>query len=72
MALHDPERWAEFIIILGGKYPSGVNDIAVIDGEVMKVKEASSKPFYTSSCKADAAPLPLSIPWERRIAPLRI
>ena len=46
MALHDPERWAEFIIILGGKYPSGVNDIAVIDGEVMKVKEASSKPFY--------------------------
>ena len=46
MALHDPERWAEFIIFLGGKYPSGVNDIAVIDGEVMKVKEASSKPFY--------------------------
>ncbi len=46
MSLHDPERWAEFIIVLGGKYPSGVNDIAVIDGEVMKVKEASSKPFY--------------------------
>lgn len=46
MSLHDAERWAEFIIFLGGKYPSGVNDIAVIDAEVMKVKEASSKPFY--------------------------
>ena len=46
MSLHDPELWAEFIVFLGGKYPSGVNDIAVIDTEVMKVKEASSKPFY--------------------------
>lgn len=46
MSLHDTERWAEFIVFLGGKYPSGVNDIAVIDAEVMKVKEASSKPFY--------------------------
>ncbi|EES73438.1 hypothetical protein POTG_01733 [Paenibacillus sp. oral taxon 786 str. D14] len=44
--LYDPERWAEFIIYLAGKNPSGVNDIAVIDSEVMKVKPASGKPSY--------------------------
>lgn len=42
----DPERWAEFIVFLGGRYPSGVNDINVIDVEVRKVKEGSSKPQY--------------------------
>lgn len=42
----DPEHWAEFIIFLGGRYPSGVDDITVIDAEVRKVKEGSSKPFY--------------------------
>ncbi len=42
----DPERWAEFIVFLRGKNPSGVNDIRIIDTEVMKVKEASAKPNY--------------------------
>lgn len=42
----DPKRWAEFIIFLRGKNPSGVNDIRIIDAEVMKVKEASAKPNY--------------------------
>ncbi|SHI88198.1 serine/arginine repetitive matrix protein 2 [Lutispora thermophila] len=42
----DPERWAEFIIFLRGKNPSGINDIRIIDAEVMKVKEASAKPNY--------------------------
>lgn len=42
----DAERWAEFIIFLRGKNPSSVNDLKVIDAEVMKVKQASSKPFY--------------------------
>lgn len=42
----DPKRWAEFIIFLRGKNPSGVNDIRIIDAEVMKVKEASAKPAY--------------------------
>ncbi|MCY9762109.1 hypothetical protein [Paenibacillus alvei] len=44
--IHDPERWAEFIVYLGSSTPSGVNDIAVIDAEVMKVKPARSKPSY--------------------------
>lgn len=44
--LQDPERWAEFIVYLGSKAPSGINDIAVIDAEVMKVKPARSKPNY--------------------------
>lgn len=42
----DPARWAEFIVYLGSKTPSGINDIAVIDGEVMKVKPARSLPSY--------------------------
>lgn len=42
----DEERWAEFIIFLGGRYPSGVNDIDIIDAEVRKVKEGSSRPEY--------------------------
>lgn len=41
-----PEHWAEFIIFLRGKNPSSVNDLRLIDAEVMKVKQASSKPFY--------------------------
>ena len=44
--LHDPERWAEFIVYLGSSAPSGVNDIAIIDSEVMKVKPARSLPSY--------------------------
>jgi len=55
--LIDPERWAEFIVYLSGKNQSSVNDIQIIDAEVMKVKEASSKPFYamneTSTIKAE-------------------
>lgn len=46
LSYRDPDRWAEFIIFLGGRYPSGVNDISVIDAEVRKVKEGSSKPEY--------------------------
>lgn len=42
----DAELWAEFIIFLRGKNPSSVNDLRVIDAEVMKVKQGSSKPFY--------------------------
>lgn len=44
--LYDPDRWAEFIIYLAGKNPSGINDISIIDSEVMKVKPASGKPSY--------------------------
>lgn len=46
VSYQDPDRWAEFIIFLGGRYPSGVNDIDVIDAEVRKVKEGSSRPEY--------------------------
>lgn len=45
-ALQDPDRWAEFIIFLKGSKQSGVNDLDVIDAEVCKVKEGSSKPAY--------------------------
>lgn len=45
-ALQDPERWAEFIVFLKGSKQSGVNNLAVIDSEVMKVKEGSSLPSY--------------------------
>ncbi len=44
--IHDPSRWAEFLVYLGSKQQSGVNDIAIIDKEVMKVKPASAKPNY--------------------------
>lgn len=42
----DPERWAEFIVFLRGSKQSNVNDLRVIDAEVRKVKEGSSKPSY--------------------------
>ena len=42
----DPERWAEFIIFLKGSKQSGINNLTVIDAEVRKVKEGSSKPAY--------------------------
>ena len=45
-SLQDPERWAEFIVYLKGPQQSGVNNLAVIDAQVRKVKEASSKPSY--------------------------
>lgn len=45
-ALQDPDRWAEFIIYLKGSQQSSVNDLNVIDAEVCKVKEGSSKPAY--------------------------
>ena len=46
LALQDPERWAEFIIYLKGSKRSGVTNLSVIDAEVCKVKEGSSKPTY--------------------------
>lgn len=48
LAYQDPERWAEFIVYLNGSRRSGVNDLNVIDAEVRKVKEGSSKPSYGS------------------------
>ena len=39
----DPERWAEFVIWLKGTEQSGVTNLSVIDTEVQKVKEGSSK-----------------------------
>lgn len=45
-SLQDPERWAEFIVFLKGSKQGGINNLAVIDAEVRKVKEASSKPSY--------------------------
>lgn len=42
----EAERWAEFVIYLQGKNQSSVNDLRVIDIEIMKVKQASSKPSY--------------------------
>ena len=45
-SLQDPDRWAEFIIYLKGPQQSSINNIAVIDAQVRKVKEASSKPSY--------------------------
>lgn len=45
-AEQDAERWAEFIIFLNSSKPSGVTNLSVIDGQVRKVKEGSSKPAY--------------------------
>lgn len=42
----EPEHWAEFIIFLKGSRQSSVNNLAVIDTEVRKVKEGSSRPYY--------------------------
>ncbi|SKC68064.1 serine/arginine repetitive matrix protein 2 [Maledivibacter halophilus] len=44
--VHDPERWAEFIIYLGSVKASDIDDIGVINKEIMKVKSASSLPSY--------------------------
>lgn len=44
--IHDPDRWAEFLVYLSSSAPIGVNDIAILDNEVMKVKPARSKPNY--------------------------
>lgn len=44
--VQDPLRWAEFTVYLRGQYASSVNDLMVIDNEVMKVKQASSRPSY--------------------------
>ena len=45
-AERDAERWAEFIIFLNSSKPSGVTNLSVIDAQVRKVKEGSSKPAY--------------------------
>ena len=41
-----PEKWAEFIVFLKGEKQSGVINLDVIDKEIRKVKEGSSRPFY--------------------------
>ena len=51
MCIRD-RRWAEFIVFLKGSQQSGVNDLNVIDAEVCKVKEGSSKPAYGSEAGA--------------------
>jgi hypothetical protein len=45
-SVQDPDRWAEFLVYLDGSKGSGVNDLLVIDAQVQKVKEGSSKPAY--------------------------
>lgn len=45
-SLTDPDRWAEFIVFLKGSKQSSINNLSVIDAEVRKVKEGSSKPSY--------------------------
>ena len=45
-AEQDAERRAEFIIFLNSSKPSGVTHLSVIDAQVRKVKEGSSKPAY--------------------------
>lgn len=45
-SLQDPERWAEFIVYLKGSRQSGVTNLDVIDAEVRKAKEGSSRPAY--------------------------
>ncbi|NBH80733.1 serine/arginine repetitive matrix protein 2 [Clostridiaceae bacterium] len=46
VSLQDPERWAEFIVWLDGSGQSGVCNLGVIDAEVCKIKEGSSRPAY--------------------------
>ena len=46
VCMQDVERWAEFIVWLNGKKQSGVCDLSVIDAEICKVKEGSSRPVY--------------------------
>ena len=48
LVYQEPTRWAEFIVFLNSSKRSGVNDLNVIDAEVRKVKEGSSKPSYGS------------------------
>ncbi|TCL43231.1 serine/arginine repetitive matrix protein 2 [Harryflintia acetispora] len=47
MRRFDRDRWAEFIVLLRGS-GEGVKDLSLIDAEVRKVKQASSKPAYGS------------------------
>ena len=47
----DPERWAEFIVFLKGSKQSGVNNLAVIDAEVRKVKRAALRAPARSSSR---------------------
>lgn len=49
----DPEHWAEFIVFLKGSKQSGVYNLDVIDTEVRKVKEGSSRPFYGTEAGND-------------------
>lgn len=50
--LSEPDKWAEFNLMLSGKSVSSINEINVITEEINKVKPASSKCniiFYTPS-----------------------
>ena len=67
----DPEHWAEFIIFLKGSKQSGVNNLAVIDAEVRKVKEGSSRPFYGTESMTSDALATLASSLTRRIAVFR-
>lgn len=44
--MYDTERWAEFIVYLGGKNLSSISDLQIIDNEIMKIKPASGMPAY--------------------------
>lgn len=46
VSMQDRERWAEFIVFLRGARQSSVGNLVVIDKEVRKIKEGSSKPAY--------------------------
>lgn len=50
LSQQDASRWAEFIVFLRGSEKSGIKDIASIDAEVDKVKQASSKANYGADC----------------------
>jgi hypothetical protein len=44
--LHDPEKWAEFIVYLSSEKQSNITDLITINMEVMKVKPAGGLPSY--------------------------
>lgn len=44
--LHDPARWAEFVVHLGPGGPDAVKELRTVYDEVLKVKEGSSRLAY--------------------------
>lgn len=69
MSLTEPERWAEFRVWLEGDGVPGVNDLAVVDAQVRRVKPAGTKPCYgwqagdtvelSASLRGGVTPVPL-------------